>query len=355
MGWVTNFALATRSKEAADWGGIDLEGKTVRFALPVHMNGDALRVRFANHYGASAVRFEAAVEAGGSLLPLEFDSDEIPAGGELISRELSINLRAGEPLRVYIYLATDPCDRSSVYGSEYCAGKRFGGDFKPEGECVSVPLLASVDVRGEGVAIAAFGDSITQMRLWSDEAERRAAKNGASLLNLGIGGNRLLYDTNMDGGRAGQVFGRSGLSRFDFDLKPLCGVKRVLVALGVNDISQPSDDAFSPPLEERAHADELIEGFERLKMKIEGIGAECVFCTVTPFGGMGVYCGETEDARTALNDWMRKQRCVDFAAAVEDASKPGFMREEYDSGDHLHPSKDGGLAMAAAIPDEYLR
>lgn len=354
MGWVTNFALATRSREPKEWGGVDFAGKTVRFEMPIHLDGDALRVRLANHYGASAVRFEAAVELRGSLLPLEFDSDEIPAGGELISRELSMNLRAGDTLRVYIYLATDAEDRSGVYSAELCEGRRFDGDFKPEGEC-TLPLLASVDVRGEGVAIAAFGDSITQMRLWSDEAERRAAKNGASLLNLGIGGNRLLYDTNVAHGTGGQLFGRSGLARFDFDLKPLCGVKRVLVALGVNDISQPSDDDFSPPMAERAHADELVKGFERLKMKIEGIGAEYVFCTVTPFGGMGVYCGETEDARTALNDWMRTQRHVDFAAAVENASKPGFMREEYDSGDHLHPSKEGGLAMAAAIPDEYLR
>lgn len=354
MNWVTNFALATRSHESKEWGGIDFAGKTVRFELPIHIDGDALRMRFANHYGASAVKFEAAVEMGESLLPLEFESDEIPAGGELTSREMPMKLRAGKSLRVYIYLATDAEDRSGVYGGEYCEGRHFCGDFKPEGGC-TVPLLASVDVRGEGVAIAAFGDSITQMRLWTDEAERRAAKNGACLLNLGIGGNRLLYDTNVAHGTGGQLFGRSGLARFDFDLKPLCGVKRVLVALGVNDISQPSDDAFSPPLEERAHADELIAGCEELRAKIEGIGAECVFCTVTPFGGMGVYCGETEDARAAFNDWMRTQRCVDFAAAVEDASKPGFMREEYDSGDHLHPSKAGGLAMAAAIPDEYLR
>lgn len=354
MGWTTNFALATRSREPAEWGGVDFTGKTVRLELPVHIDGDALRLRFANHYGECAARFEAAVEMGGELLCLDFDGGEIPAGGELTSRELHCQLRVGDTLRVYIYLSSYAEDRSGVYCGELCTGRRFGADFDPEGGC-TVPLLASVDIRGEGCVIAAFGDSITQMRLWTDEAERRAATNGACLLNLGIGGNRLLFDTNFAGGKAGQMFGRSGLARFDLDLKPLSGVKRVLVALGVNDISQPSEEEFSPPIDERAHADELIAGFEELDRRVESIGAECVFCTVTPFGGMGVYCGETEDARRALNDWMRTRRHVDFAAAVEDAAKPGVMRGEYDSGDHLHPSKEGGLAMAAAIPDEYLR
>lgn len=197
MGWTTNFALATRSRESAEWGGVDFAGKTVRLELPIHIDGDALRLRFANHYGECAARFEAAVELCGELLRLDFDGGEIPAGGELTSRELPIKLRAGDTLRVYIYCADDAEDRSGVYGGELCVGRRFGG--------------------------------------------------------------------------------------------------------------------------------------------------------------MGVYCGETEDARRELNDWMRTRRHVDFAAAVEDAAKPGYMRGEYDSGDHLHPSKAGGLAMAAAIPDEYLR
>lgn len=354
MGWTTNFALATRSRESKEWGGVDFTGKTVRLELPIHIDGDALRLRFANHYGVRAVTFEAMVEIGGELLRPDLDGGEIPAGGELASRELPCQLRAGDTLRVYIYCADDAEDRSGVYGGELCVGRRFGADFEPEGGC-TVPLLASVDIRGEGCAIAAFGDSITQMRLWTDEAERRAAMNGACLLNLGIGGNRLLRNTNFSGGKAGQVFGRSGLARFDLDLKPLVGVKRVLVALGVNDISQPSEEAFTPPLSERAHAAELIAGFDELERRVGSIGAECVFCTVTPFGGMGVYCGETEDARRELNDWMRSRRHIDFAAAVEDAAKPGYMRGEYDSGDHLHPSREGGLAMAAAIPDEYLR
>ena len=45
---------------------------------------------------------------------------------------------------------------------------------------------------------------------------------------------------------------------------------------------------------------------------------------------------------------------VDFASAVEDPDKPGYMLPEYDCGDHLHPSPKGGAQIAAAFPIEIL-
>jgi len=40
---------------------------------------------------------------------------------------------------------------------------------------------------------------------------------------------------------------------------------------------------------------------------------------------------------------------VDFDKATQAANNPDRLNEAYDSGDHLHPSKEGGKAMAEAI------
>jgi lysophospholipase L1-like esterase len=40
---------------------------------------------------------------------------------------------------------------------------------------------------------------------------------------------------------------------------------------------------------------------------------------------------------------------VDFDAVVRDPNQPSQLRAEFDSGDHLHPSDAGYLAMGNSI------
>ena len=46
---------------------------------------------------------------------------------------------------------------------------------------------------------------------------------------------------------------------------------------------------------------------------------------------------------------------IDFDKALEDPEKPNWFRKEYDSGDHLHPSKSGYERMAWEVPEELLK
>ena len=47
--------------------------------------------------------------------------------------------------------------------------------------------------------------------------------------------------------------------------------------------------------------------------------------------------------------------CIDFDAALRDPEKPDWFLPEYDSGEHLHPSKAGYERKAKEIPTALLK
>ena len=62
--------------------------------------------------------------------------------------------------------------------------------------------------------------------------------------------------------------------------------------------------------------------------------------------------------RHAYNDFIRQtdliDGCIDFDLALRDPERIDWFRPEYDSGDHLHPSKLGYQRMAEEVPGEIL-
>ena len=213
-------------------------------------------------------------------------------------------------------------------------------------------------------AIACFGDSITEMRLWTDplEAHVRETMPQTALLNLGIGGNRLLLPT---GGKfsemGGELFGLSGLKRMQWDLLEKSGIDTVILALGVNDVSQPGSGEFCPPVPECCTLETFAAGVSRVVLTLRKAGIRVIGCTITPFGGMPGCCEETLEIRREINSWLIRRTAageldglIDFASAVADPQDTDRLLAEYDSGDHLHPSKLGGEQMAAAVASANL-
>ncbi|MEJ8645874.1 GDSL-type esterase/lipase family protein [Streptomyces sp. MS1.HAVA.3] len=98
---------------------------------------------------------------------------------------------------------------------------------------------------GSGKAVVAFGDSLTDGfgatpgadRRYPDELAKRLAAEGRSrpVLNAGIGGNKVLNDS--------QCFGESALDRFRRDALGRPDVGTVILLEGTNDIVMPD----SPP------------------------------------------------------------------------------------------------------------
>ncbi len=205
-----------------------------------------------------------------------------------------------------------------------------------------VETLASA---GTGVVVA-IGDSITDgthstidtNNRWPDHLARRFARAGMrmSVLNAGIGGNRILADGN----------GPSALARFDRDVIAQPGATHAILLEGINDIGQ-ARQAASPS------AAELIGAHRQMIERAHARGLKIYGATLTPFEGANSFTAEGEAKRQALNAWLRVgtgyDSIFDFDAAVRDPNRPAKIRSEYDPGDHLHLNAAGYEALANTI------
>jgi len=207
-----------------------------------------------------------------------------------------------------------------------------------------------VDLRlersGDEPVVVAFGDSLTDGSGTTPGAHRRypdhlSRRLGVPVLNLGIGGNRLLFNG----------FGPAGLLRFQPDALSVPGVTHVIVALGINDLGLPP-----PPGRSRPDADELISGLRTLARLAREAGVVPIGATLPPYAGAaspGYYSEEGDLVRTAVNDWIRTtseyRACLDIDAAVRDPERPAYIRPDLHCGDGLHPNDAGAEAMAHAV------
>ena len=233
-------------------------------------------------------------------------------------------------------------------------GNHAGGAFAPVATATSWFLLARVEVvaPASSAAVVTLGDSITDgtrsttdanLR-WPDALARRLQAQSAtrrlSVLNLGIGGNRLLNE-------GAPNFGINALARFDRDVLAQPGVAYVIVLEGINDIGMSARTGPSPS------AEDLISAHRQLVERAHMKGLKIFGGTLMPFEGAAYFTPEGEAKRRAVNDWLRTSRVYDAVGTstlpFATHSNPTRLLAAYDSGDHLHPSDAGYKAMADAI------
>jgi len=210
--------------------------------------------------------------------------------------------------------------------------------------------LARVDViaREHTGVVIALGDSITDgycssvnaNSAWPDYLAARLRANNIDLavLNVGIGGNRILGDGS----------GQSALARFHRDVLVQIGATHAIVLEGINDIGGLSRSGVT--------AADLIAGHRQLIARARAHGLKAYGATLTPFEGTtipGYWTPEGEAIRQKLNEWIRTSgeydAVLDFDAATRDPDKPTRFLPQNDCGDHLHPGDAGYEAMANAI------
>lgn len=167
----------------------------------------------------------------------------------------------------------------------------------------------------------------------------------ATASNQGISGNRILADG----------FGRpannpSGLSRFERDALSRSGVRAVIIDLGINDIlrtPQQTDPA------------KIVDGLRELTRQAHARGLRVVGATLMPFQGHPGYRPDLEAVRQTVNGQIRAYKVfdsyVDFDRALRDPYNPRRLLDQYDSGDHLHPSDSGYRKMAESLDLSSLR
>jgi lysophospholipase L1-like esterase len=203
---------------------------------------------------------------------------------------------------------------------------------------------------GDSITDGAFSTPDTYSR-WPDVlAERLVAEppgQPMSVLNQGIGGNRLLHDGFGD---IGLAFGQSALARFDRDVLAQPVVTHLIVLEGINDIglSQMSGD-----MSQIVSASEIIGALGQIIERAHERDIAVFGGTILPFEGSMVFTADGEASRLAVNDWIRSggafDAVIDFDAVTRDPSQPSWLLPDYDSGDHLHPNDAGLREMGDAI------
>jgi lysophospholipase L1-like esterase len=363
--------------------------KTVRVVTRPTIGGKHLRVRLSNEFGTAPLTIAAAhialTDRDSRIQPatdhvLTFGGRPkitIPVGAPAFSDPVEIAVKPFAEVSISLYVpgavAAVSSHPQSLHDS-YFAGP---GDMTSMQELPNpetkrpVYFVSSIDIWAPYSvgATVAFGDSITegagqkpgQYIDYPDQLAKRLAEQGETtiaIVNQGIGGNRILHD----------VTGPSALARFDRDVLSLPGTTNMIVLLGINDIGFPrvrmpsakGTDAKEGPFASQAvSADEMTVGLKQIIGRAHAHGIKVFGATLTPFEGTNVYDESGEAIRQGVNKWIRStdafDAVFDFDQAIRDPEHPTKVRQEYDSGDHIHPSAAGYKAMADLIPLSLLR
>lgn len=372
MHWVGAWSTAP-----APVDGVALSNQTLRMIAHLSIGGRSLKVRLSNAYGTRRLAVDAAQVAlrgeGAGIVPgsdraLTFNgspSIAIPAGALVVSDPVELEAPPLTDLAVSIYLPGDVPEGFRVTGHGNAHQTNYispPGDFAdasvmPVKETTEAFLFVSgVEVLAsrETGGVVALGDSLTDCNLskldanhrWPDQLARRLLERRSGrmlgVMNQGIGGNRILYDTR----------GESGLRRFDRDVLAQTGVTHIIVLLGINDIRNRNQKP-----EEVVSAEEMIAGLHQLAVRAHAHGLKIFAGTLLTFENEtfnpGFYTPEGEAKRQDVNAWIREagafDAVIDFEAALRDPSHPTQMLPIYDCGDHLHPSDAGYLRMGDGI------
>jgi lysophospholipase L1-like esterase len=326
-----------------------------------------IRLRLTNEFGVKALHIGAVhvAEAGdkgaivaGTDHAVTFagqSSVEIPAGAPLLSDAIAWSLPAFARLSVSIHYPAEtvpPAHTLFTLNAWQTTGDHTADTALPSPTPARSGIhLAEIDIvpLKPGRTLVTFGDSVTEgvvstpgaFRSWPDRLAERLSANAATrdwtVVNAGIGSNRLLHDTPST----------NALSRFDRDVLSVPGVKAVIVLLGINDIQYSHRNAA-----EAVHAPEEIAAFRQLIDRAHAAGLKVYGATITPFEGSPDYTAEGEADRQAMNGFIRSgafDGVVDFDAALRDPARPTHLRADTESNGHLHPNDAGYRVMGDSI------
>jgi lysophospholipase L1-like esterase len=385
-----------RGRESTDWVSVwgaspssldcdgcpnftHLSGKTIREHVRLSLGGNRIRIRLSSRFGGDVVigAVHVALHAGGAnTLPgtdrtvafSDQPSVTIPAGAQVVSDEIALDVRALDEIAVSIYVAPESLDtRLTTHGTlttsnTYASGL---GDFTAtammpvERTLTSLYLLSAVEVRqATAVSVVTLGDDITNGRgsttdanhRWPDYlADRLRSQQNATpgvtpvaVVNAGIDYNRLL-DTIRVGAVTTTPTGPSAVARLDADVIAQSHLKWVTVFQGINDISGifgGTPRTFK----------EIIGAYKQLIARAHGAGLKIYGCTLIPAN----FTADKEQFRQDVNSWIRNSgqfdAVIDFDAAIRDPSNGSQILPAYDSGGHRYPNDLGHFTMANAVP-----
>jgi lysophospholipase L1-like esterase len=378
--WVGSWASAQQLVEPGNsLAPEQLRDATLRQIVHLTLGGGKIRLRLSNRFGSTPLHLTAVHIArpvstrSDRIVPgtdeaLSFSGSPdvtIPAHADYLSDPVAFPVNALSDLAITLHIDAPPVEQTGHPGSRATS-------YLVHGNAVSAPelpgakkiehwyFIAGVDIAAspDAKAVAILGDSITDGHAattdgndrWPDafagRLEAQASTREVAVLNLGIGGNRLLTDG----------LGPNALARFDHDVIAEPGVRYLIVLEGTNDIGMLARNAEVSRDEHDGLVRGIIGAYEQIIARAHTDGVTVIGGTLLPFVGSDFYHpGPASEAdRQAINEWIRTtghfDDVVDFDKVVRDSQHPERMLPAFDSGDHLHPSPAGYAAMASVVP-----
>jgi lysophospholipase L1-like esterase len=380
--WVTSWAASPMAPSAqSSQSQLGFSNQTIRDIVYPSVGGGEVRVRFSNEFGTApliiggasiAEQLDAGATVPGTMQQLMFagkDSVTVAPGTEMLSDPLAYELPAEEDVALSVYLPHLTQPITSHVGAEQGNWLSSPGNFATSDSASDFPVAAQSWFVMDGLivqpsphvegTVVALGDSITEgdvsqsgaNQRWPNLLGDRLARLTGSTLSVvdeGIGGNRLLTDTPCSG--------QSGINRFQRDALGQPGVKDVIVALGTNDIINNSNatPATCYPTFAPVTAAQMIAGFETLAGMAHAAGVRIFAATIPPFHGWPSWTPAEEQTRQQVNAWILNNQVLDgglnVAYAVSDPPNRAYLDPKYTSDpSRVHPNDAGYQAMADSI------
>jgi lysophospholipase L1-like esterase len=337
-------------------------------------SGSAIRLTFDNYCGTEPITLTRTTAFhAGEFYPVYFGGERavtIGAGETVVSDPLELTVNAGEMVQVSFYLGDFTLMRSVVYTCGPLSGGMYANGDETETAHISVEtsrpthlnyFLSNVDLltAPENRTVVCYGDSITAQD-WPDYLSLRCFREGfdhTAIIRRATSGSRILREYSC---LTYESYGLSGEHRFHHEV-PTSGADAVIIQQGINDIIHPvgaRNNAFRP-MKDLPTVQELIDGLKEYIAKARGYGYRVYVGTLLPMGGWRTDAPFRQEMRHAYNEFIRTTElidgCIDFDKALRDPENINYFLPEYDSGDHLHPSKRGYERMAMEVPVELLK
>lgn len=370
QGWIGTWATAPQTvvKSFMPYNN-NMSNRSVRQVVKVSIGGDMIRLKLSNIYSTEPVVIRSIYIAHAkdsfaidhkSAKYLKFGNQykvTIPAGKSITSDALPYDLKPLQRLAITINYTSAPTVPTVHMGSRTTSYIMKGvtnahSNFEKAQRVNHWYTIAGIDVytmKNDLSAIAIIGNSITDGRGTTDNAQNRWPDimsemlhlkhkiTNQGVLNLGIGANQVV----VPGG-----IGTLAKDRYDRDILGQCGVKKVIIFEGVNDIGNTKSG------NSETTARLLIESYQNMIKKAKAKRMKVYLATITPFKGAGYYSYFHEACRQYVNDWIRSQGrekkvdgVLDFAKLMQDPADEHRMKKEYVCSDWLHPNAAGYKVM----------
>ena len=347
---------------------------TIRYPILVPFSGDALRLTFDNYCGTEPITLsKVTVFYGGEFYPVFSGGNRemnIQAGERLVTDPLAVKINEGELIHVSFYLGEFTLMRSVVFACGPLSEGVYANGDQTENPDIDIVtsrkthrfyFLSNVSVLTdkENRAIVCYGDSITAQD-WPDYLAVRCFREGygkTAVIRRATSGSRILREYNC---LTYESYGLMGSNRFHHEV-PTDGADVVIIQQGINDIIHPvgEDVNVFRPMSDLPTVEQLIEGLKNYIAQAREFGYRVYVGTLLPMGGWRTDAPFRQEMRHAYNHFIRTTNLIDgyidFDKALQDPNKPDHFLPEYDSGDHLHPSKAGYERMAMEIPAVLLK